>query len=35
MNEYWYDLVLTADVVDSNPTAKKAWENYKLIAGLS
>ena len=35
MNEYWYDLVLTADVVDSNPTAKKAWNNYKIIAGLS
>jgi hypothetical protein len=35
MDQYWYDLVLTADVVDSNPTAKKAWENYKLIAGLS
>jgi hypothetical protein len=35
MNEYWYDLVLTADIVDSNPTAKKAWDHYKLIAGLS
>lgn len=35
MEQYWYDLVLTADVVDSNPTAKKAWEHYKLIAGLS
>jgi hypothetical protein len=35
MDQYWYDLVLTADVVDSNPSAKKAWENYKLIAGLS
>ena len=35
MNQYWYDLVLTADVVDSNPAAKKAWENYKLLANLS
>ena len=35
LDQYWYDLVLTADVVDSNPAAKKAWENYKLIAGLS
>lgn len=35
MNEYWYDLVLSSDVVDSNPAAKKAWENYKVIAGLS
>lgn len=32
---YWYDLVLTDDIVDSNPAAKRAWENYKLIAGLS
>jgi hypothetical protein len=35
LDQYWYDLMLTADVIDSNPTAKKAWENYKLIAGLS
>jgi hypothetical protein len=35
LNEYWYDVILTADVVDNNPAAKKAWENYKLIAGLS
>ena len=35
MSEYWYDVVLTADVVDSNPAAKKAWNNYKIIAGLS
>jgi hypothetical protein len=33
--EYWYDLVLTSEVVDSNPAAKKAWENYKLLANLS
>ena len=35
MAEYWYDVVLTANVVDSNPAAKKAWDNYKMIAGLS
>jgi hypothetical protein len=35
LSQYWYDLVLTADVVNSTPSAKKAWENYKLIAGLS
>lgn len=35
LSEYWYDVILTADVVDNNPAAKKAWENYKLIAGLS
>jgi hypothetical protein len=35
MNQYWYDLILTDDVVQNNPAAKKAWDNYKLIAGLS
>jgi hypothetical protein len=35
LNEYWYDVILTNQVVDSNPSAKRAWENYKLIAGLS
>ena len=32
---YWYDVILTADVVNSNPAAKKAWDNYKMIADLS
>lgn len=32
---YWYDAILSEDVVDSNPAAKKAWDNYKMIAGLS
>lgn len=32
---YWYDAILSNDVVDSNPAAKKAWDNYKMIAGLS
>jgi hypothetical protein len=35
LDYYWYDLMLTDDVVDSNPAAKKAWDNYKIIAGLS
>jgi hypothetical protein len=35
LDHYWYDVILTDDVVDSNPTAKKAWDHYKLIAGLS
>lgn len=32
--EYWYDVVLTAETHQDNPSAKKAWENYKMIAGL-
>lgn len=35
LQHYWYDVILSNDVVDSNPAAKKAWENYKMIAGLS
>ena len=34
MNKYWYDLVLTPEDLRVSPTAKKAWDNYKLIAGL-
>jgi hypothetical protein len=32
---YWYDVILSDEVVDSTPAAKKAWDNYKLLAGLS
>ena len=35
LTHHWYDVILTEDVVDSNPAAKRAWENYKTIAGLS
>ena len=35
MKHYWYDVILTDNVVQSNPAAKKAWYKYKLIAGLS
>jgi hypothetical protein len=32
--DYWYDLIQIPEHIDNNPAAKKAWENYKLIAGL-
>lgn len=35
LDHYWYDVVLSDEVVNSNPAAKKAWDNYKIIAGLS
>jgi len=35
MEHYWYDVILSEQVIDSNPAAKKAWKNYKTIAGLS
>lgn len=35
LDHYWYDVILSDEVVNSNPAAKKAWDNYKMIAGLS
>lgn len=35
LHHYWYDLILTDEINESNAAAKKAWENYKFIAGLS
>jgi hypothetical protein len=34
-DEYWYDAVLTAETHQDKPGVKKAWDNYKLIAGLA
>lgn len=34
LNDYWYDVVLTPENLNSNPAAKKAWESYKTFAGL-
>ena len=34
MAKYWYDVVLTPEDLRLSPAANKAWENYKLIAGL-
>lgn len=31
---HWYDLVITDENLQNNPGAKKAWNNYKMIAGL-
>ena len=35
LHHHWYDVILTDNVVDSTPAAKKAWDNYKIIAELS
>jgi hypothetical protein len=35
MQQYWYDLVLTDGVKDSNPAVKKAWDHYKMLANLT
>jgi len=34
MEQYWYDLILTEDVKDSNPAVKKAWDQYRMLAHL-
>jgi hypothetical protein len=35
LTEYWYDVILSEEVVNTNPAVKKAWDNYQMIAGLS
>jgi hypothetical protein len=35
LTHYWYDVILSESVVDSNPAVQAAWKNYKTIAGLS
>lgn len=32
---YWLDTFAPEEEIASNPAAQKAWENYKLLAGLS
>ena len=32
---YWLDTFAPEEEIASNPAAQKAWNNYKLIAGLS
>jgi hypothetical protein len=32
---YWLEVGLTSEDIDSNPTVKKAWEQYQILAGLS
>lgn len=32
--EHWLEVVLPNSELDQNPAAKKAWENFQIIAGL-
>lgn len=32
---YWVETTLPAEDIDRNPTVKKAWEQYQILAGLS
>lgn len=33
--EFWLEAVLPSDELDRNPTIKKAWDNFQVVAGLS
>jgi hypothetical protein len=33
--EIWLEAVLPSDELDQNPAAKKAWENFQVVAGLT
>jgi len=35
MPYYWLECVVPEDELSSNPTALKAWEKYKVLAGLA
>ena len=35
MNYYWLECVVPERELSSNPTALKAWEKYKMLAGLT
>ena len=32
---YWLDTLVSEDEMNSNPAVKNAWEQYKLISGLT
>jgi hypothetical protein len=33
--EIWLETVLPSSELESNPTAKKAWDNFQVVAGLT
>jgi hypothetical protein len=35
MPYYWMEVGLTSHDIDSNPTVKKAWEQFQILAGLA
>jgi hypothetical protein len=35
MSYYWLEVGLTSHDIDSNPTVKKAWEQFQILAGLA
>lgn len=35
MPYYWLEVGLQTDDIDSNPSVKRAWEQFQILAGLS
>jgi len=35
MPHYWLETVLPSDELEGNPTVKKAWDNFQIVAGLT
>ena len=35
MPYYWMEVGLTSHDIDQNPTVKKAWEQFQILAGLA
>lgn len=33
--EYWLDVILPDSELDRNPAAKKAWDHFQMVAGLT
>lgn len=34
-SEFWLETVLPSEELEQNPAAKKAWENFQTVAGLT
>jgi hypothetical protein len=34
-SEIWLETVLPSSELETNPTAKKAWDNFQVVAGLT
>lgn len=35
MSYYWLETVLPSDELEKNPAAKKAWDQFQVVAGLT
>ena len=33
--EFWLETVLVSEEIDTNPAVKAAWDNFKVVAGLT